>query len=191
MIRKIFRMRLVKDQRGFTLIEMMVTMLLMIVVLFALYSIFDMSIRIFSFGNDKVEATENARTGLERMEREVRAAYKTDVNNASSTVFNTWDPTQVAFGNETGVWNSGISAGETIRYSVNGNNELVRSQGGGTAEPVASFLAPNGLQLEYLKADGSAATAETQIKLVKVTLTVDKGRGDQALTTEIDVRNRQ
>jgi type II secretory pathway component PulJ len=66
------------EEEGFTLSEMMVTIMIMIVVLFALYSIFDMGIRVFSFGNDKVEATENARLGLERMEREIRTAYPVD-----------------------------------------------------------------------------------------------------------------
>ena len=35
----------------------------MIIVLFALYGIFDMGIRVFSFGNDKVEATERGPAG--------------------------------------------------------------------------------------------------------------------------------
>lgn len=69
------RERFLREQSGFTLPEMLVTMMMMIVVLFALYSIFDMSIRVFKFGNDKVEAVENARLGLEKMEREIRAAY--------------------------------------------------------------------------------------------------------------------
>jgi prepilin-type N-terminal cleavage/methylation domain-containing protein len=67
--------RVLRDEDGFTLAEMMVTMMIMLLVLFALYSIFDMSIRVFGFGNDKVEAVENARLGLEKMEREIRAAY--------------------------------------------------------------------------------------------------------------------
>ncbi len=50
----------------------------MIVVLSALYSVFDMSLRVFSFGNDKVEAVESARVGMEKMEREIRAAYPVD-----------------------------------------------------------------------------------------------------------------
>jgi len=52
--------------------------MIMIVVLFALYSIFDMGIRVFSFGNDKIEATEQARLGMEKMTREIRAAYPVD-----------------------------------------------------------------------------------------------------------------
>lgn len=73
---------LLRGEGGFTLPEMMVTIMVMIVVLFSLYGIFDMSIRVFSVGNDKVEAVENARLGMERMERELRAAYPVDGANA-------------------------------------------------------------------------------------------------------------
>lgn len=79
--------RLLREEAGFTLTEMLVTMMIMIMVLFALYSIFDMSIRVFSFGNDKVEATENARLGLEKMEREIRGAYPVDRIGGKSHVF--------------------------------------------------------------------------------------------------------
>jgi prepilin-type N-terminal cleavage/methylation domain-containing protein len=69
---------LLREERGFTLTEMMITTVIWLIVLFALYSLFDMSIRAFSFGNNKVEAVENARLGLEKMEREIRQAYKVD-----------------------------------------------------------------------------------------------------------------
>ena len=36
-----------------------------------------MSLKVFSFGNNKVEAVESARVGLEKMEREIRQAYVT------------------------------------------------------------------------------------------------------------------
>jgi hypothetical protein len=62
-------------------------MMIMLIVLFALYSIFDMSIRVFTFGNDKVEATEQARLGMEKMEREIRAAYPVDRINGERHVF--------------------------------------------------------------------------------------------------------
>ena len=81
------RERLVRDERGFTLPEMMVSIMIMIVVLFALYSIFDMSLRVFSFGNNKVEATESARVGLEKMEREIRQAYKYNTGSSQNHLF--------------------------------------------------------------------------------------------------------
>jgi type II secretory pathway component PulJ len=68
-----------KEEDEFTLSEVLVAMTMMIImVLFALYSILDMSVRVFSFGNDKVEATANARLGLEKMAREIRSAYPYD-----------------------------------------------------------------------------------------------------------------
>ncbi len=117
------RKRLVKEQAGFTLPEMMVTMVIMIVVLFALYSIFDMSVRVFSFANDKVEAVENARLGLQKMEREIRAAYPVNgptstgnnryrffnANGASQPSGAAWPTaTQITFGNETGSPGDGL-----------------------------------------------------------------------------------
>lgn len=63
---------------GFTLPEMMVTTLVMTVVLFALYNVFDASMRVFRFGNNNIEAVENVRLGLGKLEREVRAAYPYD-----------------------------------------------------------------------------------------------------------------
>ena len=78
------RERFLKDERGFSLTEMLVTIIIMTVVLMALSSIFDMSIKVFSFGNNKVEATESARVGMEKMEREIRAAYPVDVKNGKA-----------------------------------------------------------------------------------------------------------
>lgn len=77
------REQILHDERGFTLVEMLVTMVMMLVVMSAIYSIFDMGLRVFSYGNNKVEATENARVGLEKMAREIRAAYPVDKANLS------------------------------------------------------------------------------------------------------------
>ena len=52
----VLKARFLKGERGFSLPEMMVTIVIMIVVFFALYSVFDMSVRIFMFGSNKVEA---------------------------------------------------------------------------------------------------------------------------------------
>ncbi len=79
------RERFLKEEGGFTLVEMITTTVLMVVVLSALYSVSAMSLRVFTVGNDKVEAVESARVGMEKMEREIRAAYP--VSSSSSTLF--------------------------------------------------------------------------------------------------------
>ena len=104
--------KVLASEEGFTLAEVLVTTMVMLLVLFALYGIFDMSIRVFSFGNDKVEATENARLGLEKMEREIRAAHPYDASDDSTAndhlFFDTRAPTtgamppaaRITFGND-------------------------------------------------------------------------------------------
>jgi type II secretory pathway component PulJ len=114
-----------REEGGFTLPELLVTMLMMLTVLFALYGIFDASIRIFEFGNDKVEAVENARLGLERIEREVRAAYPVNGDaspkyllftaNGTRTappVAPSLNPRQITFGNERNIPNSTTGDGK-------------------------------------------------------------------------------
>jgi competence protein ComGC len=114
------RGRVLREETGFTLTEMMVTIIIWIVMLFALYSMFDMSIRVFAFGSNKVEAMESARLGLEKMEREIRAAYPVDNSDPESHLFfradgtTTSNPpqempsaTQITFGNDSGAAGAG------------------------------------------------------------------------------------
>src|SRR5215203_6498713 len=95
------------------------------VVFSALFSVFDMSLTIFSYGNNKVEAAENARVGLEKMEREIRQAHA--INTATGQMFDQWTSTQIRFGNDldgNGVIacpNTGTPAQcEKIGYQLNG-----------------------------------------------------------------------
>jgi len=123
--------RVFTDERGFSLVEMMVTMVIMIVVLFALYSIFDMSLRIYAFGSNKAEAMESARLGVEKMEREIRGAYKYDSSASQNHLFfTTASPTtalavppttvtQLTFGNDMGAPGAGngiIECGAPCEY---------------------------------------------------------------------------
>jgi prepilin-type N-terminal cleavage/methylation domain-containing protein len=109
--------RLLREESGFSLPEMLVTIVIMIIVFLALYSVFDMSVRIFMFGNNKAEAMESARLGVEKMEREIRGAYKYNSGASPSPqnhlFFTTADPTnpltvppttvsQLTFGNDMG-----------------------------------------------------------------------------------------
>ena len=94
--------RFLREERGFTLMEMMITTIIWIVVLFALYSVFDMSLTAFRVGSNKVEAVESARLGLEKMEREVRQASVLDRSIDPNKIFQTTpaQTTQIRFGND-------------------------------------------------------------------------------------------
>ena len=128
-----------RDASGFTLPEMMVTIMVMIVVLFALYNIFDMSLRVFSFGNNKVEAVENARLGLERIEREVRAAYPYDKGASSPDTHLFATPLsdrRITFGNDSASGNRTIDpATEEITYDAVSTSNVANPCDAASAAP--------------------------------------------------------
>lgn len=172
--------RFVREDDGFSLVEVLVTMVMMIVVLSALYSIFDMGLRTFSFGNNKVEAVENARLGLEKMAREIRGAYPYDPGNTTTPDTHLFDPgtwtyTQIKFGNDLdGNYKVGCPNTSTppkceiISYQVYQpdpvNKPTEYSLGransvAGTLQPVidnVDYVSPTntGLKFTYFKSDG-------------------------------------
>ena len=207
------RWRLLREEEGFTLTEMLVTMLVMIIVMFALYSIFDMSLRIYGVGNDKIEATENARIGLDKIARELRAAYPASKAGGKTQLF--WTPnsclagvmptdTQVTFGNDlngnrmicsatTGLMDSG----EQITYSVSGSTLLRNGQ------PAVEYLKDldgdgKALTFKYMDSKGNTVTSnEATIARVhiKLEVAVDRGIHEQPMTqtleTDVALRNRK
>jgi type II secretory pathway component PulJ len=195
--------RLLREEQGFTFAEVMVTMLVMITVLFALYSIFDMGLRVFSFGNDKVEAVENARIGLEKMEREIRAAYpydKTDTDSTNDYLFppGAFTSSSLTFGNELNGDYRIDSSTEQITYSLSGGSPATLLRNG---EPLVEFVQDvdggNALTFEYMNATGATVTSEADITMVRVKLEVAVDRGmqggpvTQTLTTDVALKNRE
>jgi prepilin-type N-terminal cleavage/methylation domain-containing protein len=209
--------RLLREESGFTLVEVLVTMMIMLVLLSALYSIFDMGLRVFSVGNNKVEATENARLGLEKMEREIRAAYPYDKGNATPDTHlfdtGTWTATQIKFGNDLdGNWKvqcpNPAGGCEAISYQVydtgGGKYALGRTNSAaGTLQPVVEHVdyvnATNtGLKFTYFQRNGTTEVlpggTEANIGMVRIEfrIRVKSGfqDGTQTLTTDVALRNR-
>lgn len=191
--------RVIYGEAGFTLPEMLVTMVIMIVVLFALYSIFDMSLRVFSFGNDKVEATANTRLGMEKIEREIRAAYPVDRINGKQHVFflsGSLDPAtstpalpaqrSITFGNDMppsggGSPNRKIDATEAITY------ELRSSDGGTCPTTVIEGVSVIEGVCAVFRREGSSATFQPVVEsVVPNGLTFQYLRSNLATATATD-----
>jgi prepilin-type N-terminal cleavage/methylation domain-containing protein len=213
------RKRIAGEENGFTLTEMMVTIIVMMIVLFALYSIFDMGLRTFAYGNDKVEAVENARVGLEKMEREIRGAYPYDKGNITTPdthLFDagTWTDTQIKFGNDLD-GNRKVEcpnpAGEceVISYQVyqpegSTTYTLGRSNSAaGILQPVVEYVdyasaTDTGLRFRYFQRDGTTEVlpggTEADIGMVRIELRIRVDNqmqdGTQTLTTDVALRNR-
>ncbi|WP_166395698.1 prepilin-type N-terminal cleavage/methylation domain-containing protein [Rubrobacter marinus] len=178
---------------GFTLAEMMVTMVLMVVVLFALYNIFDMSIRVFSFGNNKVESVESARVAMERMEREIRSAHPRNRAAGDRTVifnFATGPQGGIAFGNDSNR-DRMVQTSERISYEVDGSALRRRAGSSATADTLAEPLRNDGLSFTYFRSDGTTpAVTEAQVAIVRIRVAVDVRGRVQTLETDVALRNR-
>jgi prepilin-type N-terminal cleavage/methylation domain-containing protein len=191
------RQGFLKDERGFTLPEMMVTTVIMIVVLLALFSIFDMSLKVFSFGNNKVEAAESARVGMEKMEREIRAAYPVDADNGNTHLFfnangSISNPpqamptaTQITFGNELGAEGAGndkIECGtpcEYITYKLSAPSTTAPC----TLSPCSTLLRVNTAN----STDSGDPVVENVVP-GGLTFTYLKSNGTTLATSESDIR---
>lgn len=208
------RRRMLREESGFTLSEILVTMMVMTMVLFALYSVFDMSIRVFTVGNDKTEAVENARLGLEKMEREIRAAYPQDKVAGNTDLFTSWTANSIAFANDLDgnrkieCLPSGTPPCETIAYDVyqqGSTYSLGRvNANGGSREPVVGFVdyvsgTNTGLRFRYFERDGTSEVlpggdeASIDIVRIEIRIKVERGQqpGIQTLTTDVTLRNRR
>ena len=186
------RERFIREESGFTLPELLVTMLLMLTVFFALHSIFDMGIRVFSFGNDKTEATENARLGLERMERELRAAYPYNKAAGNGTLIASGTADAVTFGNDLN-GNRIVDSNEVITYRRSPSEPTVlQRENNGQTQPLAGFV--GGLAFDYVNPAGDPVAASTASR-VRISLAVEVDRGinqpvTQTLTTDVALANR-
>jgi prepilin-type N-terminal cleavage/methylation domain-containing protein len=194
--------RLLREEKGFSLVEVMVTMLIMIIVLFALYSIFDMSIKTYSFGNSKAEAMENARLGMDKMEREIRQAYAFDKAEGNNQLFQTWDETQIEFGNDldgsTVVECPNIDGDcEIISYTLDGGTGSLMRTSGGDPQPVVENV--EDVEFRYFQRNGTTEVLpggnEALIGMVRIEVdvrveSVAPRDGTQILTTDVALRNR-
>jgi len=178
--------------------------------MFALYNIFDMSIRVFTYGNNKVEAVENARLGLGKMERELRAAYPYDKGNSTPDTHlftGSMSEDQITFANDLNGNRVVAPTTEQITYYLDGKT-LRRTIGTGGAaggQPVVESVKPDGpaagydggLKFKYLRKSGTSlvtTTNEAQVEVIRISLDVQTGGGTgtatQQITTDVDLRSR-
>lgn len=179
------RRRLPREESGFTLPEVLVAMTMMLTVLFALYAIFDTSVRIFRYGSDELEAAANTRLGLQKMEREIRASYPHD----GGILLDAGGTDEITFQNRP---ESGPP--RTITYDLSGgSSSYLRRNGQRMAGPLAGA---DGVRFAYCTTPTSCSspmTAEAGVHLVRITLNARvPGATDatRTLTTDVLLRNR-
>jgi prepilin-type N-terminal cleavage/methylation domain-containing protein len=173
--------RAIRNERGFTLTELLVVMAVLGIVLAGVFVIQQQGTQSYLIGASRVEVQQNARTTLELMVRELRSAQSVTALGGAS---------DVSFVDQTGA---------TIRYQLVGTT-LNRSVNGTAAALVGGVQT---LTLTYYSAfDGSTNTGTVtatpgNVKVIRIAIITGSERGastgsagDQHATLESTVRLR-
>ena len=189
-----------RREEGFTIIELMVASALSLVVMGGIYSVYRSQQKSYVVREQVTVMQQNLRAGMVVLTSDIRMAGYVHPNitlggnpgiSSESTYtklkftllknkYDDPDPTVAS--------NSDI---ETIIYSVNGNNELIRDIDG--SEQVIAINI-DWLDFEYLDIDGSVvdpSTNPTDIKSIQVTMIARTGKGDRDYTDTNTYKNQK
>lgn len=168
------RLRRPGGDDGVTLVELMVSMLLMAFIATALVTGMTTAMRSASLHRDDDKAVQDLRHAKERLTRELRAITELTAASASSVTF--WLDEDA---------DGAADLGETITWEITDAGSLVRSTDAGASTPVVSNL--------VVSSSGFTFDAETVAEVrrigVELTTSVGDSDGSRSIQTEIFLRN--
>jgi len=200
-----------KNQKGFTLAELLVAMGLSLVVLGAGYSVFRVQTHTVRAQEFKMEAQQDARAALDMMVREVRnlgffptLAPCTVPANNNGIVAATATTLQFVYdangdGSCAGTM-AGAGADENVTYTLPPpltTGDITRSVNGGVAQPLTAGNV-TAATFSYFDGAGNVTTDPALIRRVSITLTVQSRSPDVqfgglipiTMNSNVDLRNR-
>ena len=190
-------------QRGFTLLELVITMAISSVVVAAIYQFFYSQQRTYLTQNQVVEMQQNLRAAVYLMTRELRSAGF-DPTRAANAGFVTSFPEPnnlfvinyaqdkdiVAFTiDDDGDGTIAANDNERIAYRLNGTTLERFSAANNTWQPVAVNI--DALNFVFLDANGNPTTDPTQFRAVEIALLARTGRLDPQYTNTTVYTNKQ
>jgi type IV pilus assembly protein PilW len=198
------------NEKGFTMVELLVYVSIMIIVLGALYSVLNTNTKSYSSQENRVQVTQDLRAALDLMATEIRMAgydprgiggvsFQDSANNNFDT-----DGDSIHFTMDRDA-DEAIANSEDINYYLS-SNQILRRDGSGS-EPVVAVDITN-LTFSYTYFDGGAGDPNStdtdatndhdDIELVQISLTCQPADVDpvtgavppaRTLTTRVVVRN--
>ena len=193
--------KLICNNHGFTLVELMIALALSGVVATGIYSAYTAQQKVYLAQDQVVEMQQNIRGGMSLLEREIRMAgydlFKTA--GAGITVATNNQLTFTQDLDEDGDLNTGTDPGDTISYTINGdaNNDgevdssgvstVGRTTGAGVVyQPIAENI--QAMEFLYTLADGTTTTGPVaaatlpDIRDVQVTILARAAKVDRTFT---------
>jgi prepilin-type N-terminal cleavage/methylation domain-containing protein len=172
-----------RDNSGFTIIELVITMVLIGIVAFIVADAMSTGFKAYFTTDFRKEALDQARIATERMTREIRNVRSLGRDNDSDGNIDA----DIATATATSFCFTDVN-GTTISFALSGTNIL---RGEGNCPPDSTnTLSENitSLSFSYIYASGTFATA---IRRVQITLTSTISNESVTLQSEVYLRNLQ
>ncbi|MCR4321215.1 MAG: prepilin-type N-terminal cleavage/methylation domain-containing protein [Candidatus Brocadiaceae bacterium] len=160
------------NERGFTLIEVVIGLAISLILMGVAVSIFNVQRKSYSLQEQVTEMQQYVRSAMDMIVRDARMAGYNPAGIAYSGISVAQTGTMTIQADYDG---SGIISGtETITYAYDAaNNQIDRNAGGG-AQPFAENI--EALTFSYLDSSGVATTTVSSIRQIRITIT---GRTDK------------
>lgn len=172
-----------RNDHGFTLLEVVVSIALGVVTLGTIYSVYAGQVRAQVVRDDTLDMQQHARAAMDVILRELRmAGYDPRHVNLDGSAMNDFDgivyhPTQLHIKADLNGNGSPTDANESIRYSHDRDTMTLRRDTGGGRQPVAEHI--ESFSIHYFNRHGLPTIDSQQIRQVAVTIKARTATPDQ------------
>jgi type IV pilus assembly protein PilW len=156
------------NNRGFSLIELLIAMAVGLIVLGAVYSVFIIQNKTYKVQDQIAEMQQNARAGMDIMTGEIMMAGFNPADTAFDGV--TYSTLQLQIRADLDGDGTPDDASENIIYSHDTTNLQIDRDTGGGAQPLIENV--QAFTFEYLDGNGTATTTTANIRQVRITITM-------------------
>lgn len=189
-----------RTDKGFTLVELMVALVIAMIVMAGIYSVYHSQHKSHVVQEGVAEMQQNLRAAMFMMGREIRMAGCNPTDEASAGIL-TADPNTIRFtmdlhGKDTDDPPDGTTNDddEDVTYFLqdwngDGVTDLMRNTPEKGDHPVAESI--DALDFIYLNADGNETTDLSQIRTVQITIVARVGKGDPGYSDNTTYYNLQ
>jgi len=177
-------MKLVTNgNKGFTLIELMITMVVASIIMTGIYAIYDAQSTARRNQQIVVDMMQNLRAGIYYMEREIRVAGFDPMQtaNAGFTVAGASDVQFTLDDDQDGSIDTAAGANERIRYTLAGTT-LQRQNGNGAFDDLANNI--DALQFYYFNEAGTQTANLNAIATVQIAMVARGSSGESGYTND-------
>jgi len=175
-MKKLINFFYIKNQKGFSLIEMMVAMAVLGLIVLGLVTFFSGGTRSWVTGQYQLEAQRNARLSMDRMVKEIREGK--NITSGSETSITVSVPHFDVNGN--------IDSNYSVTYALN-DTTIQRD-----TNPLIESVLTGEAIFKYYNSDTEVTSPDATVSKIHINLKVDVDKDDApdiTLNADVDLRN--